>query len=82
MNLQRIAVVALLLLLVGAVAPAIAAGETVDECQNAERGPSGDDRPLGFVSGLVGSVVGFLGDLFATLLVPNFVKGFFGAPTC
>lgn len=71
-------------LLVGAVAPAMAAGpsDTVDNCQNAEKGPSGDAGPPGFVGGLVGGVAGFLGDLFADLPVPNFVKGLFGASTC
>lgn len=84
MSIQRIAVVALVVLLAGAVAPVTATGpsDVVDECQNADEGPSGDAGPPGFVSGLVGGLVGFLGDLFAALPVPNFVKGFFGAPTC
>lgn len=84
MNIRRIAVATVVLLLIGAVAPAVAAGPggAVDECQNADRGPTGDAGPPGFVSGLVGSFAGFLGDLFASLPVPNFVKGFFGAATC
>jgi hypothetical protein len=65
------------------VAPATAQpGDNVDECQNADEGPSGDAGPPGFVSGLLGGVAGFLGDLFSGLPVPNFVKGFFGASTC
>lgn len=83
MKRRRITAVVLALLLVGAVAPATAGpSDTVDNCQNAEKGPSGDAGPPGFVSGLVGGVAGFLGDLFANLPVPNFVKGLFGAPTC
>lgn len=56
--------------------------DPVDGCHDSDRDPSGDAGPTGFVSGLVGGVAGFLGDLFASLPVPNFVKGFFGAPTC
>lgn len=65
--------------LIGAVAPAAAqpAGG-VDECQNADEGP-GEDGPPSFVGGLIPD---FLSDLFASLPVPNFVKAFFGAPTC
>ena len=84
MKPRNIMVVVITLLLVSAVAPAMAAGpsDTVDNCQNAEKCPSGDAGPPGFVSGLVSGVTGFLGDLFAALPVPNFVKGLFGAPTC
>lgn len=57
-------------------------GEHVDECKNADTGPSGGDGPPGFVGGLIGGVAGFLGDLFSALPVPNFVKGFFGAEVC
>ncbi|RYJ14951.1 histidine kinase [Halogeometricum borinquense] len=67
-----------------AVAPAAAVGpdKDVDECQNASNGPAGDAGPPAFVSGLVNNAVGSLSDLFASLPVPNFVKGFFGASTC
>ena len=66
-------------LLVGAVGPVGAQpGDGVDECMNAEEGP-GEDGPPGFVGGLIPD---FLSDLFAVLPVPNFVKAFFGAPTC
>lgn len=66
-------------LLVGAAAPVAAQpGDTVDECKNAEEGP-GQDGPPGFVGSLIPN---FLSDLFAELPVPNFVKAFFGAPTC
>lgn len=57
-------------------------GDQVDECKNADEGPSGDAGPPGFVGDVVGGVVGFLGDLFGALPVPNFVKGFFGAQQC
>lgn len=55
LKLERITVVVIALLLVSAVAPAMAAGpsDTVDERRNADRGPSGDAGPPGFVSGLV-----------------------------
>lgn len=75
-----ITVAAIALLLSVAVAPADAAPAPgqVDECVNADEGL--DDRgPPGFVGGLLPD---FLGDLFAALPVPNFVKALFGAPTC
>lgn len=68
------------LLLGSAFAAPVAAqpSDTVDECQNADLGP-GDGGPPGFVGSLMPD---FLSDLFAWLPVPNFVKAFFGAPTC
>lgn len=57
-------------------------GADVDECRNADKGPTGDAGPPGFVGGIVGGVAGFLGDLVGGLPVPGFVKGFFGASTC
>lgn len=76
--------VAVLLMGMALAVPVAAAqpGDSVDECQNADEGPSGDDGPPGFVGGIVGGAVGFLGDLFSGLPVPNFVKGWFGASTC
>ena len=76
-----VAAFAVLLLTSVAVAPAAAApGEQVDNCKNAEKGPSGDAGPPSFVGGVVGSVTpDFLSGLFADLPVPGFVKGFFGA---
>lgn len=74
-----IPVLAVLLLSTAFAAPVAAQpGGTVDECMNADRGP-GEDGPPSFVGGLVPD---FLSDLFAVLPVPNFVKAFFGAPTC
>lgn len=72
--------VALVLLSV-AVAPAAAAaaGENVDECKNADKGPGADGGPPGFVGDLL---PGFLGDLMSSLPVPGFVKGLFGASSC
>lgn len=72
------------LLLVGAVAPTLAApteapGGTVDECMNADEGPSGEDGPPSFVGGLVPD---FLGDLFSDLPVPGFFKAWTGAASC
>ena len=61
-----------------AVTPAAAASTPPDECANADRG-SGAGGPPGFVAGVVPD---FLGDLFAGLPVPNFVKALVGAPTC
>lgn len=87
MNAKHIvSVVAALLLLSVAVAPAAAvqgdgiaaADDEVDECTNADRGP-GDTGPPGFVADLVPD---FIGDLIGGLPVPNFVKTFFGASTC
>lgn len=74
-----ITAVLVVVLLFGAVTPAAAqpAGE-VDECKNADEGP-GENGPPGFVGSLIPD---FLSDLFAQLPVPNFVKWFFGAPTC
>lgn len=68
------------LVVLGALAVPVAAqpDDTVDECQNADNGP-GADGPPGFVGSLMPT---FLSDLFASLPVPNFVKSFFGAPTC
>lgn len=82
---RTVAVLLAVLLLTSALAPtAVAAqpGDEIDECENADEGPSGDAGPPGFVSGLVEGVAGFLGDLFSRLPVPNFVKEFFGAATC
>lgn len=74
-----ITVTVVLLLGSAFVAPAAAQpGDNVDECQNADQGP-GEDGPPGFVGSLMPD---FLSDLFASLPVPNFVKAFFGAPTC
>lgn len=81
MRVKPFITILLVLLLVGGVAiPAAAAnpGAQPDECMNADNGP-GEDGPPGFVGGLIPD---FLSDLFATLPVPNFVKSFFGAPTC
>lgn len=50
----------------------------VDECKNADNGPS-DGGPPGFVANLTPD---FLGDLLSGLPVPNFVKSAFGAETC
>lgn len=74
------AAVLAVVLLVTAFAGPVAAQPTggVDECQNAENGP-GSNGPPGFVAGLVPD---FIGDLIGGLPVPNFVKAFFGAPTC
>lgn len=75
---NRIAALLVVGLLVSiAVAPGAAAAQP-DECMNADRGP-GEDGPPGFVAGLVPD---FLSDLIGSLPVPNFVKSFFGAPTC
>lgn len=80
----RLAVAGVLaVLLVGmAAVPAAAVPGPADECQNADSGPAADAGPPGFVAGLVEGLAGFLGDLFAGLPVPNFVKGFFGASGC
>lgn len=81
MTRQLIRPILALLLITGAfVAPVAAAqpADTVDECENADRGP-GEDGPPGFVASVTPD---FLSDLFASLPVPNFVKSFFGAPTC
>lgn len=76
---KLIPIMAVLVLLSAAVGPVGAQpADPVDECQNAEEGP-GDDGPPAFVGSLM---PGFLGDLFSSLPVPNFVKSFFGAPTC
>lgn len=67
------------LLLTAATAPAMAApGESVDDCKNADKGP-GDNGPPGFVADLVPD---FIAELIGSLPVPDFVKSFFGAPTC
>lgn len=50
----------------------------VDECKNAEKGPS-DGGPPSFVAD---KTPDFLGDLLSGLPVPNFVKAAFGAETC
>lgn len=80
MQHRHIGIVLAVLLMSAAVVPAMAAATTqpVDECKNADEGP-GDDGPPSFVGSLMPD---FLGDLFAGLPVPNFVKAFFGAPTC
>lgn len=76
---KLIPILAVLVLLSAFTAPVAAQpGSHVDECQNADEGP-GDDGPPSFVGSLM---PGFLSDLFASLPVPNFVKAFFGAPTC
>lgn len=82
--MKRSITIALVLavLLAGAVAPAAAAqtnGTDVDECKNADKGPSGEEGPPGFVGGLVPD---FLGDMFSDLPVPGFLKGWTGAEGC
>lgn len=81
-----VGVLAALMLVSVAATPAVAAQpsdtagpDQVEECKNADNGPDGDAGPPGFVSGLVPE---FLGDLFSSLPVPNFVKAAMGAPTC
>jgi hypothetical protein len=76
-----VAALAVLLLTSVVVAPAAAApGDQVDDCKNADEGPSGDAGPPSFVGDVVDSVTpDFLSGLFADLPVPGFVKGFFGA---
>jgi|AntRauTorcE11898_2_1112593.scaffolds.fasta_scaffold01463_9 hypothetical protein len=81
-----VGVLAALMLVSVAATPAVAAQATdqagteqVDECTNADKGPDGDAGPPGFVSNLVPD---FLGDLFASLPAPDFVKSAFGAETC
>lgn len=80
MNTRWLIPIVAVLLLAGAVATPAAAqvGDNVDECMNADKGP-GDGGLPGFVGSLMPD---FLGDLFASLPVPNFVKSLFGAPTC
>lgn len=81
MKRERIAALVLATLLVGlAVAPSAVVGQPdgVDECTNADNGPGEDGLP-GFVADLVPNSIS---DLVGSLPVPNFVKGFFGAPTC
>jgi hypothetical protein len=74
-----ILIMAVLVLLSAFAAPGTAqSAGNVDECENADQGP-GEDGPPSFVGGLIPD---FLSDLFAKLPVPNFVKSFFGAPTC
>lgn len=77
MNRTTVIGIALAVLLLGSLAVP-AAAQPVDECQNADRGP-GEDGPPGFVADIVPN---FLSDLIGSLPVPNFVKTFFGAPTC
>lgn len=86
MNRTLTAVLALALLVVAAVPAAAAPGDgagpggEVDKCTNSDRGPGGDAGPPGFVAGLVPD---FLGNLFADLPVPGFVKSAVGAEsTC
>lgn len=80
-----VGVLAALMLVSVAATPAVAAQpdqaatEKVDACKNADNGPDGDAGPPGFVSNLVPD---FLGDLFASLPAPDFVKSAFGAETC
>lgn len=77
MRLNRIVlVVSIVLVLSIAVVPSGVMAQP-DECMNADRGP--DNGPPGFVADLVPN---FLSDLIGSLPVPNFVKTFFGAPTC
>lgn len=81
MKRDRTITLVLVALVVGvAVAPAGVAAQPdgVDECTNADRGP-GEDGPPGFVADLAPD---FVSDLVGALPVPNFVKAFFGAPTC
>ncbi len=86
MNRKAIIIATIALVVVSLIPAPIAAqpetasgpDETVDECMNAEEGP-GANGPPSFVGDLMPD---FLGDLFAGLPVPNFVKSFFGAPTC
>lgn len=81
-----VSVLAAILLVTVAVAPAAAAQDgavatqdgNVDECMNADKGP-GENGPPGFVADLVPN---FISDLIGGLPVPNFVKSFFGASTC
>ena len=77
MNRTHLIGVVLAVLLLGGLATPVAA-QPDDECQNADLGP-GEDGPPGFVAGLVPD---FISDLIGSLPVPNFVKSFFGAPTC
>lgn len=87
MTLKKLATVLVAVLLLSvAVAPAAAHDgahengmSTVDECKNADKGPGANGGPPSFVGGLVPD---FLGDLMASLPVPNFVKSLFGAETC
>lgn len=86
MNRKTIVIATIALITVSLVPAAVAAqpgttsgpDDTVDECMNADEGP-GSNGPPSFVGDLMPD---FLGDLFAGLPVPNFVKSLFGAPTC
>lgn len=51
-------------------------GAQVDECVNSDKGPGSDAGPPGFVADVVPD---FLGELFADLPVPGFVKSAVGA---
>lgn len=78
MSTSRIATILVVgLLLSIALVPAGAAAQP-DDCMNADQGP-GESGPPGFVAGLVPD---FISGLIGSLPVPNFVKAFFGAPTC
>lgn len=78
MPTHRIATILVVGLLVSiALVPGAAAAQP-DDCMNADKGPD-ESGPPGFVAGLVPD---FLSGLIGSLPVPNFVKSFFGAPTC
>lgn len=81
MNAKPIIAVIAAVLLVSLAGTPVAAAQPapqVDECENAERGPS-DGGPPGFVAEIVPD---FLADLLGSLPVPNFVKAAVGASTC
>jgi hypothetical protein len=80
MSVKRLTALAMIALLMSVtiVTLAATAQPTGDEYMNADRGPS-DEGPPGFVADLVPD---FIGELIGGLPVPNFVKHFFGAPTC
>lgn len=84
MNKPIAALLAMPVVAIPLAAPAAATppGDDVDDCTNANNGPTGDAVPPGFVAGIVGGVADFLGGLFSSLPVPNFVEGFFGRATC
>ncbi|SHG71915.1 hypothetical protein [Halobaculum gomorrense] len=89
-NTSAVRLLTALLVVAGlALAPAAAAAQPggtdkqIDDCENAEAGPSGDAGPPGFVGGLLDSVVpDFVSDLIGSLPVPDFLKSLFGAQTC
>lgn len=83
MRLRQLATLGLAVVLVGTLLAAPVAAHpgtqygSVDECKNADNGPS--NGPPGFVGGLVPD---FVSEFIGGLPVPNFVKSFFGASTC